>query len=72
MDSLVEASAGQDTSKCSKVPGVSRHVGALQEPLLLLLQYLHNISDLYRPEAILAKIVLFDISKGLLAAVYHM
>ena len=69
--SLVELCAGQLTSKCSSVPGVCVQLGAIQKPLLFLLQCLHSMSVLYLPEAILARMVLFEHSKGLLAAVVY-
>ena len=69
--SLVELLAGQLTSKCSSVPGVSVQLGAMQNPLLFRLQCLHSMSLLYLPEAILARIVLFEHSQGLLAAEVH-
>ena len=69
--SLVELCAGQLTSRFSSVPGVSVQMGAIQKPLLFLLQCLQSMSLLYLPEAILARMVLFEHSKGLLADEVH-
>ena len=65
--SLVLSKAGQDARRCSRVPGVCRQVGALQYPILLSDQCLQRDSDLYLPDTILARTVLFEHSNGLLA-----
>ena len=70
--SLTADIAGQETKRCSSVPGTLLQVGALQYPALLLDQCLQSISVLYRPETIFDNTALFAHSCGLLAAVVHM